>query len=68
MFSHRSQVDELQDLVAELEKEKKKMLKKIADRDKQLKLNKEQLIQNKKQIDRLQGRLDKVQLRIIFCL
>lgn len=61
IFSHRSQVDELQDLVAELEKEKKKMLKKIADRDKQLKLNKEQLIQNKKQIDRLQGRLDKVQ-------
>ena len=59
-FSFRTQVEELNDLVAELEKEKKKLLKKISDRDQQLKMSKDQIGQYKKQMDRLQTRLDKV--------
>ena len=60
LYILRSQIEEFQDMVTELEKDKGKLLKKIAERDRQLKLYVEQLTQNKKQIEKLQTRLDKV--------
>ena len=60
LYIIRSQIEEFQELVTELEKDKGKLLKKIAERDRQLKLYVEQLTQNKKQIEKLQTRLDKV--------
>jgi hypothetical protein len=65
LYFIRSQIEEFQELVTELEKDKGKLLKKIAERDRQLKLYVEQLTQNKKQIEKLQTRLDKVQFVIL---
>lgn len=56
----RCQVEELQEVAAELEREKENLLRKVSQRDKQLESYKEQLSVNQKQLAELQNRLAKV--------
>ncbi|XP_078336278.1 citron Rho-interacting kinase-like isoform X2 [Crassostrea virginica] len=55
----RCQVEELQEVAAELEREKENLLRKVSQRDKQLESYKEQLSVNQKQLAELQNRLAK---------
>nr|XP_034339330.1 citron Rho-interacting kinase-like isoform X2 [Crassostrea gigas] len=55
----RCQVEELQEVAAELEREKENLLRKVSQRDKQIDTLKEQASANQKQLAELQNRLAK---------
>lgn len=55
----RCQVEELQEVAAELEREKENLLRKVSQRDKQIDSLKEQASANQKQLAELQNRLAK---------
>lgn len=57
---YRCQVEELQEVAAELEREKENLLHKVSQRDKQIDSLKEQASANQKQLAELQNRLAKV--------
>lgn len=56
----RCQVEELQEVAAELEREKENLLRRVSQRDKQIDSLKEQASANQKQLTELQNRLAKV--------
>ena len=60
----RCQVEELQEVATELEREKENLLRKVSQRDKQIESYKEQLTANQKQQAELQSRLAKVCIKI----
>lgn len=60
----RCQVEELQEVATELEREKESLLRKVSQRDKQIESYREQITANQKQQAELQSRLAKVCIKV----